>query len=59
MIDGSTSDMMESSGVSDGKMARRLTGKAIIGLVSGQSLIGSGVAKAKRLLKDVAGGSII
>jgi len=28
IIDGSTSDMMESSGVSDGKLARRLTGKA-------------------------------
>ena len=28
IIDGSTSDMLESSGVSDGKLARRLTGKA-------------------------------
>jgi hypothetical protein len=28
IIDGSTSDMRESSGVSDGKLARRLTGKA-------------------------------
>jgi len=28
IIDGSTSDMMESSGVSVGKLARRLTGKA-------------------------------
>ena len=28
IIDGSTSDMMESSGVSDSKLARRLTGKA-------------------------------
>jgi hypothetical protein len=28
IIDGSTSDMREASGVSDGKLARRLTGKA-------------------------------
>jgi hypothetical protein len=28
IIDGSTSEMRESSGVSDGKLARRLTGKA-------------------------------
>ena len=37
IIDGSTSDMRESSGVSDGKLARRLTGKASLTLPRQQS----------------------
>jgi hypothetical protein len=37
IIDGSTSDMRESSGVSDGKLARRLIGKASLTLPRQQS----------------------